>query len=136
MARFRLEIITPERQFFDGEVESLVIDTPDGKRGIMARHLPMVVALSIGAVSFKSEGIWKTCFASEGFVEVRPDETIIYAQVMEWPDEIDEMRAEEARTKAEEHLRQEQSLREYTASQASLIRAMTRLRVKRSIDRD
>lgn len=134
MAQFRLEIVTPEREFFNDDVESLVVDTPDGKRGILAGHTPMVAALAVGMVSIKKGDQWLMCFASEGFIEVRPDKVFINAQVMEWPNEIDEHRAEVAAAKAEERLRQEQSLREYNASKASLIRAMTRLRVKHNIN--
>ena len=134
MAQFRLEIVTPEREFFNDDVESLVVDTPDGKRGILAGHTPMVAALAVGMVSIRKGGQWLMCFASEGFIEVRPDKVFINAQVMEWPNEIDEHRAEVAAAKAEERLRQEQSLREYNVSKASLIRAMTRLRVKHNIN--
>ena len=138
MAKFRLEIITPERRFYDGEVDSLVIDTGDegGKLGILAGHTPMVAALAIGSIRFKADGEWKTCFCSEGFVEVRPDETFINAQAVEWPEEIDARRAEDAQQRAQEELRQEQSLRQYHESRASLARAMARLRVKRSINHD
>ncbi len=134
MAQFRLEIITPEREFFNGMVDSLIVETPDGKRGILAGHTPMVAAIAVGIVNIKQGGEWLPCFASEGFVEVRPDKVFINAQAMEWPNEIDEHRAEEAQHKAEERLRQEQSLREHNASRASLIRAMARLRVKRNIN--
>lgn len=138
MAKFRLEIITPERRFYDGQVDSLVIDTGNegGKLGILAGHMPMVAALAIGSIRFKTDGEWKSCFCSEGFVEVRPDETFINAQAMEWPDEIDAARAEEAKRRAEEEMRQEQSLKEYNESRASLARAMARLRVKSSINND
>lgn len=124
-----LEIMTPERIFFQGEVESLIVDTAEGKRGILKNHTPMVIALSIGEIRFLTEGQWKACASSEAFMEIRPDKTVIMAQTVEWPEEIDIRRAQEAAHKASERLRQKQSLREYRATQASLARAMARLRV-------
>ena len=53
------------------------------------------------------------------------------------PEEIDALRAREAKERAEEQLRQKQSLQEYYHTQASLARAMARLRMtnKNNINR-
>lgn len=130
-AKYILEIITPERIFFYGEVESVIIPTPDGYRSIQKMHEPMVSALSIGDMRLCIDGEWKECTTSEGFVEVRPDETIIFSQAVEWPEEIDMLRAKEAKERAEERLRQKQSYQEYMQNQIALARAMVRLRVGR-----
>ncbi len=128
-AEYMLEIITPERQFFLGQVESVIIPTPDGQMSIQRMHEPMVAALSIGEMKLCIKGEWSVCTTSEGFVEVRPDETIIFSQAVEWPEEIDIKRAQEAKERAEEQLRQQQSRQEYMRSQITLARAMVRLRV-------
>jgi F-type H+-transporting ATPase subunit epsilon len=136
MASFRLEIITPEKHFFDGACDSLIMDTPDGKRGVLAHHAPMVVAMAEGTIEFRTGGEWKKCFTSGGFAEVRPDETLINAQIVEWPEDMAARKAEEAREKSEESLRQEQSLRQFNESRASIVRAMARLKMKHSINDD
>lgn len=130
-AKFMLEIITPERAFFRGEVESVIFPTADGYMSVQKLHEPMVAAITVGDMRFCVDGKWKQCTTSEGFVEVRPDETIIFSQAVEWPDEIDIRRAQEARERAEERLRQTQSYQEYMRNQISLARAMVRLRVGR-----
>lgn len=130
-AKYTLEIITPERTFFCGDVESVIVPTPDGFLSIQKMHEPMVCALSIGAMRLNIDGDWKECTTSEGFVEVRPDETIIFSQAVEWPEEIDMVRAKEAKERAEERLRQRQSYQEYMQNQIALARAMVRLRVGR-----
>lgn len=136
-ALYQLDIITPERQFYSGQVEEVVIDNPGGKMGVLAGHVPMVAAVAIGEITIKNqEGEWLTCFTSDGFMEVRPDNVVIMAQVVEWPGEIDERRANEARAKAEEQMRQKQSIQEYHKTMTSLARAMARLRVKGSINID
>lgn len=135
-APYQIEIITPERMFFSGEIESLVMDTPDGKRGIMAGHAPMILAVGIGQIDLKIKGEWKTAFTSEGFVEVTPQGVTLMAQTVEWPEEIDARRAAEAEKRAQERLRQKQSLNEYHSTMSSLARAMARLRIKRNINMD
>ena len=128
-SEFKLEIITPERTFFSGMVESIILPTPDGLMGILKGHEPIVAAIEIGTVKIQTEGKWRECSTSDAFMEVRPDEVIIFAQAMEWPEEIDLARAQAARERAEERLRQQRSYQEYTQSKIALARAMVRLRV-------
>ena len=131
-AKYTLEIITPERIFFKGEVQSVIIPTTDGFMSIQRMHEPMVAAIKVGEMKLQmADGKWKECSTTAGFVEVRPDETIIFSQAVEWPEEIDLRRAQEAKERAEEQLRQKQSYQEYMQSQITLARAMVRLRVGR-----
>ncbi len=136
MKGFHLEILTPERQFFSGEVEELIVDTPDGQRGVLPSHTPMIIAIAVGEIRIKTDGKFKSCFSAEGFMEIRPDKVVLMAQVVEWPEEIDVRRAQEAKRRSEEKLRQRQSLQEYHATMSSLARAMARLKIKRSMNID
>jgi F-type H+-transporting ATPase subunit epsilon len=60
-------------------------------------------------------------------MEVRHDGALVFVQACERPDEIDESRAEQARRRAEEFLRQKRSFAEYNQSKIALARAMARL---------
>ncbi len=130
---FKLEIVTPERLFFSGDVETVVLKTPLGEIGILPGHIPLVAAVAVGPLRIKKDGEWVEAVLTEGFMEIKQDKTIILTDTAEWPDEIDENRAEAARVRAEERLHQQISQIEYIRSQAALSRAMARLRVKRSI---
>lgn len=130
-AKYMLEIITPERIFFRGDVESVIIPAPDGFMSIQKMHEPMVAAIKVGTMRILSDGEWLECTTSDGFVEVRPDETIIFSQTAEWPNEIDIRRAQEAKERAEERMRQQLSHQEYMQNQIALARAMVRLRAGR-----
>ena len=66
-----------------------------------------------------------------GFVEIKPDDVILLVGFAEHPEEIDRKRAEAARERAEERLRQKQSIHEYYHSKAALARAMARLKTRR-----
>src|SRR5699024_11702212 len=57
---FMLEIITPEKQFFTGEVESLIIPAVDGSYGVQAGHEPIVTAIEPGEARYKVDGVWHT----------------------------------------------------------------------------
>jgi len=130
-ATYKLEIITPEKIFFEGMVESVIVPSEDGLMSVWKNHEPIVVAISVGSIKINRGGEWSECSTSEGFMEVRPDETLIFAQAVEWPEEIDVKRAQEAAERAKEELRQKQSVTEHRQSQIALARAMVRMRVGR-----
>lgn len=134
--RFYLEMETPERKFFEGDVEAVVISGADGEMEILAGHVPMVAAVAAGPMRFFAGGEWRVLDATEGFLQVRPGRTVIYAQTMHWPQEIDEQREQEAVQQAREAMRQRRSMEEYVQSQAALSRALMRLRLKKGTDSD
>lgn len=126
---FYLEIISADRIFFKGDCEHLVITAIDGLLGILAGHEPLVTSLPTGELKYMVDGEWKHAAISEGFIQVMPDRAVILADSCELPEEIDIKRAEEARKRAEEMLRQKQSIREYYETQAALNRAINRLKI-------
>ena len=128
---FYLEIITPERQFYIGTAEALVIPAVDGGMGIYPGHEPVVTAIEPGELRYKAQGKWEPAAVGAGFAEVKPDYVILLVGFAEHPEEIDRRRAEAARARAEERLRQKQSIQEYYHTQASLARAMNRLKLAR-----
>ena len=128
---FDLSIMTPERQFFSGQVEALTITGIDGQMTVLAGHAPMVVSLAVGEISIKQDGVWREAVNIEGFMEVLQDSVVVFVQACEWPEDIDMRRAEEAKHRAEERIRQRQSIWENKSSKIALARAMVRLRAGR-----
>ena len=127
---FRLMVLTPEREFYNDEAYSVTVNTIAGHVGVLADHIPMVTALTVGELTIRVGDEVKTAFHSEGFMEVRTDGVIILCQACEWPEEIDIRRAERDREAAEELLRQKRSMQEYVMAKSMLARAMVRLQVK------
>lgn len=128
---FHLEVITPDRQFFIGEAQALILPAIDGQLGVYAGHEPTVTALEPGELRFQVDGKWTVAVVSQGLAEVMPDRVMVLATSAEHPDEIDLKRAEAARERAEERLRQKLSMREYYNSKAALARALARLKAAR-----
>ena len=126
---FHLEIIATDRIFYQGDCEHLVITAIDGLVGIMAGHEPIVTTLPTGELKYMVDGKWNYAAISGGFIQVMPDSSIILADNCELPEEINIRRAQEARERAQERLRQKQSIKEYYQTQAALNRAMNRLKV-------
>lgn len=127
---FLLEILASDHPFFKGACENLVFPGLDGEFGILPNHEEMVTCLSAGEIKFKINGEWTYAAVSDGFIEITQDYVVLLADTVERPEEIDMKRAEEAKVRAEERLRQKQSIQEYYQTQAALNRAMNRIKVK------
>lgn len=128
-SNFKLEVLTPTREFLSAIVEAVTFTATDGEMTVLKGHAPMIATLDVGELKIKENGEWRSAFHSEGFVEVRPDEVLFFSQACEWPEEIDVARAEKAKEHSIEQMRQRQSLYEHKRSGISLTRAMTRLKV-------
>ncbi len=127
---FHLKIYAADRNFFDGEAVSLVFPARDGEYQVLAHHENLVIATKEGIVRFRTEDDPENeiCgIAGLGFVHILENRVAVLVDSIEYPDEIDRVRAERALARAKEQLRQDQSIQEYRISQASLARAMVRL---------
>ena len=131
MAReFHLRVLAADRPFYEGMCVSLTVPAVDGSMGILAGHSNTIAALVPGAMSVTlPDGQRRTAAVSGGLIKVENNEVLVLADSAERPDEIDTNRAKRAEAKAREALLQKQSIQEYKFTQATLARAINRLRV-------
>ncbi len=129
---FHLMVLTPEREFYNGDVVYVSVNTISGSIGVMAGHVPMVSSLDVGTlIIHPDETSSRTAFHSEGFIEIRADGVYVLSQACEWPEEIDEKRALEAEHRAAERISHPTGDSSTMAhSKVALMRAMTRKRIK------
>ena len=127
---FYLKIISANRVFYSGRCRSLIVPEYDGQKEILAHHEDMIIAIDEGEMRFQPEGSdnWEYPVVGMGIVEIINNRVPRCVESAERPEEIDVARALEAKERAEEQLRQKQSIQEYYHSRASLARAMARLK--------
>ncbi len=127
---FTLKIITPDRIFYEGTAAMVEMNTTEGEIGVYPKHIPMTVIIAPGVLNIYEEmGEVKKAALHAGFAEILPDQITILAEIIEWPGEIDEKRAEEARKRAEERLRTKAAGIDIMRAEAALHRALTRIDV-------
>lgn len=123
---FNVQVICPERQFFNGDAEMLELKTTEGEIGVLAGHIPLTAVISPGVMRIINGDEVKEAALHDGFVEILGDKVVILAESCEWPDEIDVHRAEEAKIRAERRLKsgdgQIDEMRAELALRKSLIR--------------
>ena len=131
MPAFALEVVTPERVAYSGQVASLQAPGSEGSFGVLAGHIPLLTSLQIGRLRFVEEGGTEVQMAiSGGFVEVGREQVAVLAETAERVEEIDVARAEAARQRAEERLARAREERvDVARAEAALARAINRLRI-------
>ena len=129
MKQFQLHILAADRVMYEGPCESLVIPTPRGQYGILAGHIDLITAVVPGKLTYRvPDGDAQPLAVSAGLTKV--EDVLVLVDTAERPEEIDANRAKRAAEQAKEALLQKQSRREYHAAQATLARALSRLKVK------
>ncbi len=131
---FHLNIVACDGVFYDGDCEILIFPGMDGEVAIMAHHESMTGTAEIGEIRFKTpDGEWHEAIISEGLLTVYTDGSVrLLVYSCEKPEDIDTFRAQEALERAQEQLRQKQSIQEYHISTANMARAMARLKGAKS----
>lgn len=129
MKVFSLKVLASDRIFFDGKCEMVILPAMDGELGILANHGDTVAALKMGEMRIKHEdGSLEIALIGNGVVQDVNNRVTVLTEFAEHPDEIDARRAKEAKHRAEEQMRQKQSIVEYHHSKAALSRALARLK--------
>ena len=125
---FALKIITPDRVFYEGEAIMVELRTTEGEIGVLKNHIPLTCVIAPGLLRIKeSDTEVKTAALISGFVEILQDSVTILAEVIEWPDEIDVSRAEEARIRAERRLAEKADTTNMKRAELALERSVARI---------
>ncbi len=130
MGSFSFKIISSDKVFYDGRCEMVIVPALDGELGIMSHHENMLIATKEGETRFQTKQgeEWIKVAVGVGFVHISHNRITMLVDTAERPEDIDEVRAQLAFERAQEQLRQKQSIQEYHISKAALSRAMTRLK--------
>ncbi len=130
MSTFQFEVVTQERTVVLTEVEYVSLPGEDGKFGVLKGHVPMMAALSLGVIEFGPlQGKRRKIALGGGFMEMHDDRLVVMANTAELAEEIDVLRARQAKERAERRLSDRRSDLDFTRAQLALQKALVRLKV-------
>ena len=129
MEQFKLRIITPDRVFYEGNAKMVEFNTTEGEIGVLPGHIPMTVVIKPVILTITEEEETKTAALHAGFVEILQDSVTVLAEIVEWPTEIDTERAEAARQRAEERIKNHTPETDMARAETALLRAMARISI-------
>lgn len=127
---FSLEVITPQKSIFSGDVESFSAPGEVGEFQVLRGHAPFLSSIAAGEFRLLDQSGAELVYStSGGFVEVNHNKASFLADTLEKREEIDVKRAEASKKRAEERLRKNEPGTDIARAQAALLRAVNRLRV-------
>lgn len=76
---FSLDILTPDKTVYSGDISSLVVPAQGGYLGVLAHHAPLIAALLPGVIRMKDAGGVQTEIRTtgRGFLEVHKNKAVI-----------------------------------------------------------
>lgn len=133
MKTIKVSVVTPDGPVYESDVEMVIAKAQSGELGILPDHIPMVAPLAIGVVRFlKADNKQEDLVAvSGGILEVRSEQVTILAQAAEKAEDIDVERAQRAKERAEQRMRDQKAEDiDFRRAELALQRAINRLTVK------
>jgi F-type H+-transporting ATPase subunit epsilon len=127
---FNIEIVTPRKVIFNGEVNSFSAPGIEGGFQVLFSHAPFLSAIGIGEVRVTTEENTELKFStSGGFVEVKNNKVVMLAETIESLNEIDVKRAEAAKERALARLKERKTETDVERAEVALQRALNRIRL-------
>ncbi len=127
----KLEIVTPTGKVYSDDVDMVILSGVEGRMGILPHHVRLMTQLMPGALIVRKNEHEDVLAVGEGLVEITGKSVAIVTNMAVAVQDIDEAAAEEARQRAAARLRESLSSEEVASVNASLVRSLAQLRVKR-----
>jgi F-type H+-transporting ATPase subunit epsilon len=129
-----LEVVTPQKAVVSEPVDSVVAPGSEGEFGALKGHTTFLTSLKVGTLRYTdASGKEKHLFVNGGFAEVLPDKVTILAESAERSQDIDVVRAQAAKERAEQRLANRAAGIDLLRAELALRRALYRLKVASSV---
>lgn len=137
MSALFLEIVTPSKSAFKGEINSITVPGTKGSFQVLKNHAPIVSSLEVGHIKVElADNSTQNYATGGGTIEVSNNKILLLADSIELVKDIDVERAMRARERAEERLAKRNTDKsiDVQRAEAALARAMNRLKLKENIN--
>jgi F-type H+-transporting ATPase subunit epsilon len=124
-----LEVVTPDRSILKEQVDEVVLPGAEGYFGVLPGHAPLVATLQVGEMWYRKGQETHYLAIAFGFVEVLPDRVTVLAQIAERAEDIDQGRAEAAKTRAEQRVTTPATDIDFERARIALMKSLVRLQV-------
>jgi F-type H+-transporting ATPase subunit epsilon len=125
----QISILTPERPFWNGQAEEIILPTETGEMGVLKNHAPIITGLDVGAMLIRTKEEWNSYAIMGGFALVKQNQVTILANEAESAESIDPEEAKNAFDAAKTNLETVQGVKEKVEANFSYKRAKARYQV-------
>ncbi len=124
-----LRVVSADRLLVDETVDEVEIPGFDGYFGVLPGHTPLLATLQVGQLSYRRGQATHYLAVAFGFAEVGPDQVTVLAEFAERAEEIDTVRAQSAKSRAEQRLVGAQIDIDAERARIALLKSLIRLQV-------
>jgi F-type H+-transporting ATPase subunit epsilon len=104
-SKFQVEVLTPEGEVFNDEVEMLATRTAVGSIGVLAHHQPLLAMLDPTELRlYRTESDIVRFAQGEGYLQVAENRALVLVEEAHAPDQLDVAQLEERLSAAEKAL--------------------------------
>ncbi len=132
MTTLKLEIVTPETKIYSEDVDMVTLPGSEGELGVYPRHVPLLTTLKPGELRVLKSGRETIMAIGEGFVEIKTDAVSVLTDMALESAQIDIAAAEAAVERAKAAMKEDHSVDEVAAIQASLQKALAQPVIRRN----
>ncbi len=126
--KIKLKIISPTKVVFDAEVDELITQGKSGQFGILPDHIPFMTPIDIGVTKIRIDDECEYIATMGGTFQVKENEAVILTNSAERSGEIDVMRAEAAKARAEARLEGNEAEIDAVRANIAIAKALARLK--------
>ncbi|MFM9991367.1 MAG: F0F1 ATP synthase subunit epsilon [Burkholderiaceae bacterium] len=106
MSTIHVDVVSAEALIFSGEAKFVALPGEEGELGIYPRHTPLITRILPGSVRIQAaDGTEEFVFVAGGILEVQPDRVTVLSDTAVRGEDLDEEKANEAKQRAEEALK-------------------------------
>lgn len=131
----QISILTPERRFWTGEAEEVILPTETGEMGVLKNHAPIISGLDVGAMLIRTKDEWSSYAIMGGFALVKENQITILANEAESAANIDPEEAKISFDNAKANLEKAEGVKEKVEANFAYKRAKARFQVVKVVNR-
>ena len=131
----QISILTPEKPFWNGEAEEIILPTETGEMGVLKNHAPIITGLDVGAMLIRTKEQWSSFAIMGGFAVVKNNQVTILANEAETSESIDSEEAKTAFEAAKANLEKAENVKQKVEANFAFKRAKARFQVVKVVNK-
>lgn len=131
----QISILTPERPFWSGEAEEMILPTETGEMGVLKNHAPIITGLDVGAMLIRTKDSWNSFVIMGGFAVVKKNQVTILANEAEASKSIDPEEAKAAFEAAKDNFEKAEGVKQKVEANFAFKRAKARFQVVKVLNK-
>lgn len=131
----QVTILTPERPFWNGQAEEIILPTETGEMGVLKNHAPIITGLDVGAMLIRTKEQWKSVAVMGGFAVVKRNQVTILANEAESSETINPEEAKNEFEVAKANLEKAEGVKQKVEANFTFKRAKARFQVVKSTNK-